>query len=144
MREFKVHPLNSRDKRKRKKEIQSKESSSFISFSEILKNHLVRFLLRVATMSIAYAVRLREQNHEEHKYPRQVSRGIITRVSTHTRQREGERTNRVVARVLPMYSNSGIRKGHALRPRYETRWGFILLPNYSARPPITRPQCWPG
>lgn len=49
------------------------------------------------------AVRVREQNHEEHKYPRQVSRGIITRVSTHTRQRE--RTNRVVARVLPMYSN---------------------------------------
>lgn len=88
---------SSRKKKKRKerkKFIERKSNNhpllSPVSFSRFWKSSsYFNASSRVdETTSIAYAIRVREQNHEEHKYPRQVSRGIITRVSTHTRQRE--------------------------------------------------------
>lgn len=66
---------------------------------------------------------IRGQNHEEHKYPWQVSRGIITRVSTHTRQREANERIFVLC-MLPMYSNGAYERDTLVGRGSKTGGGY--------------------
>lgn len=66
---------------------------------------------------------VRGQNHEEHKYPWQVSRGIITRVSTHTRQREANERIFVLY-MLPMYSNGAYERDTLVGRGSKTGGGY--------------------
>lgn len=94
----------------------------------------------------ACVLRTLAQNRVEHKYPRQVSPGIITSASMCTvtyvtRERSRRTTSRVHVSALVLelaYERCCALISRALPGLPEV--GIILLPNYSAWPPIMRPQ----